>query len=73
MQELPGPETEPVSPALVDKFLTTRPPGKSEHFIFVLQVEFSAWWDTSEFPSFLEFSEPPLAWHRTRYKNKTLC
>ena len=31
---LPGPEIEPVSPALVGKFLSTRPPGKSYIILF---------------------------------------
>ena len=30
---LPGAEVEPMSPALVDGFLTIRPPG--EHLVFV--------------------------------------
>ena len=29
MWDLPGPELEPVSPALAGRFLTTAPPGKS--------------------------------------------
>ena len=31
---LPGPEIEPVSPALVGRFLFTRPPGKSYIIVF---------------------------------------
>ena len=34
MWDLPGPGIEPLSPALADGFLTTRPPGKSPVFIF---------------------------------------
>ena len=30
MWDLPGPETEPVSPGLGGRFLTTGPPGKSQ-------------------------------------------
>ena len=30
MWNLPQPETEPMSPALADRFLTTRPPGQSQ-------------------------------------------
>ena len=34
MWDLPGPELEPVSPALAGRFLTTAPPGKSLLFIY---------------------------------------
>ena len=34
MWDLPGPGLEPMSPALAGGFLTTVPPGKSEHIIF---------------------------------------
>ena len=34
MWDLPGPEIEPVSPALAGGFLTTVPPGKSLKGIF---------------------------------------
>ena len=34
MWDLPGPELEPVSPALAGGFLTTAPPGKSSFSIF---------------------------------------
>ena len=34
MWDLPGPGLEPVSPALAGRFLTTVPPGKSQHNIF---------------------------------------
>ena len=37
MWDLPGPELEPVSPALAGGFLTTAPPGKSQAIIFDLQ------------------------------------
>ena len=30
VRDLPRPGTEPMSPALADEFLTTRPPGKSQ-------------------------------------------
>ena len=34
MWDLPGPGTEPMSPALAGRFLTTVPPGKSlEHYL----------------------------------------
>ena len=35
MWDLPGPQLEPVSPALAGGFLTTAPPGKSLSFIFL--------------------------------------
>ena len=34
MWDLPGPRLEPVSPALADEFLTTRPPGKLQRYYF---------------------------------------
>ena len=34
MWDPPGPELEPVSPALAGRFLTTAPPGKSKSIIF---------------------------------------
>ena len=34
MWNLPRPGLEPVSPALVGRFLTTAPPGKPRHYIF---------------------------------------
>ena len=40
MWDLPGPGLEPVSPALAGGFLTTAPPGKSQHLLFIF--EFSA-------------------------------
>ena len=33
--DLPGPGLEPVSPALVGRFLTTAPPGKSLYIVLV--------------------------------------
>ena len=35
MWDLPGPELEPVSPALVGGFLSTAPPGNSLSYCFV--------------------------------------
>ena len=35
MWDLPGPELEPVSPALAGGFLTTAPPGKSPPIFFL--------------------------------------
>ena len=35
MWDLPGPGTEPVSPALAGRFLTTGPPGKSSVFFSI--------------------------------------
>ena len=34
MWDFPGPGLEPVSPALADEFLTTRPPGKPQKYYF---------------------------------------
>ena len=34
-RDLPGPRIEPMSPALVDRFLTTGPPGKSKHYFLI--------------------------------------
>ena len=36
MWDLPGPGLEPVSPALAGGFLTTEPPGKSQHADFLI-------------------------------------
>ena len=36
MCDLPGPETEPVSPALAGRFFTTEPPGKPSELFFRL-------------------------------------
>ena len=38
MWNLPGPETESVSPALAGKFLTIGPPGKSSFFFLKIQL-----------------------------------
>ena len=34
--DLPGPGVEPMSPALVGRFLTTGPPGKSQIYVFLI-------------------------------------
>ena len=35
MWDLPGPGIKPLSPALAGGFLTTEPPGKSQHLVFL--------------------------------------
>ena len=42
MWDLPRPGLEPVFPALAGGFLTTAPPGKSVHWVFVAVWAFSS-------------------------------
>ena len=37
MWDLPGPGLESVSPAMAGGFLTTVPPGKPDHMVFILE------------------------------------
>ena len=44
MWELPGPELEPVCPALAGGFLITVPPGKPPSFNFDISGNWGGWW-----------------------------
>ena len=35
--DLPGPRIEPMPPVLAGGFFTTKPPGKHEHLIYIIE------------------------------------